>query len=147
MSTATCWRPVAYIAIGDIPLRERTTEALHALGWAVMTQPSGYHLVESLSGWILGDRPWLRVDLIVVSERLPGCRGSTIVRGLRELGLEAPIVVIAPEDSVATAELEATPRVHVLDPSYAVMAIQAIARDAVPQVIRPGGQSDRVAHG
>lgn len=143
MSIPTSWRPVAYIAIGDTELRERTTESLHALGWAVMTQPSGYHLVESLSGWILGDRPWLRVDLIVVSERLPGYRGSTIVRGLRELGLEAPIVVIAPEDH---PELEATPRVYVLEPSYAVMAIQAIARDAAPHVMRPGGRSDRVAH-
>lgn len=146
MSTET-WRPVAYVAIDDVDLRMRITELLHQLGWAVMAQQSGYHLVESLSGWILGDRPWLRVDLVVVSERLPGCRGTTIVRGLRELGHAAPIVVLA-RDSCSTAELECTPRVHVLDPSYAALAIEAIARDAIPAVARPAvASSERVAHG
>lgn len=145
MSTES-WRPVAYVAIDDGDLRKRTTDALHALGWAVMAQPSGFHLVESLSGWILGDKPWLRVDLVVVSERLPGCRGQTIVRGLRELGLDAPIVVIARDGDESHAELESSPRVHVLDPAYAIMAISAIARDTAP-VIRPIETRERVAHG
>lgn len=101
----TTWRPIACVAVRDDALREMVTDALHDAGWAVIHQPTGLHVVETLSGLILGDQPWLRVELVVVEDHVPGCRGRTIERGLRDLGIDVSVVVLDDDRDAAVRAL------------------------------------------
>jgi hypothetical protein len=89
------WRPVAYVAMQDRAARQRILSVLDCAGWAVIPQPSGFHLIQAIAGVIEGHQPWLRPGLIVVDARSHGCAGTTIAAGLRDLGITIPIVLIA----------------------------------------------------
>jgi hypothetical protein len=89
------WRPVAYVAMQDRAARQRIVDVLAQAGWAVIPQPSGFHLIQAIAGVIDGHQPWLRPGLIVVDARSRGCAGTTIAAGLRDLGITIPIVLIA----------------------------------------------------
>jgi hypothetical protein len=89
------WRPVAYVAMQDRAARQRIVNILERAGWAVIPQPSGFHLIQAIAGVIDGHQPWLRPRLIVVDARSRGCAGTTIAAGLRDLGITIPIVLIA----------------------------------------------------
>lgn len=89
------WRPVAYVAMHDRVARQRIVSALERTGWAVIPQPTGFHLVQAIAGVIDGQQPWLRPGLIVVDAGSRGCAGTTIAAGLRDLGIMIPIVLIA----------------------------------------------------
>ena len=89
------WRPVAYVAMQDRGASQRIVNVLERAGWAVIPQPSGFHLIQAIAGVIDGDQPWLRPGLIVVDARSRGCTGTTIAAGLRDLGIVIPIVLIA----------------------------------------------------
>jgi sulfur carrier protein ThiS len=90
-----CWRRVAYVAMNDQEARHRIVSVLARAGWAVIPQPSGFHLIRAIAGVIDGHQPWLRPGLIVVDARSRGCAGTTIAAGLRELGISIPIVLVA----------------------------------------------------
>ncbi|MDX2094137.1 MAG: hypothetical protein SFX73_40275 [Kofleriaceae bacterium] len=89
------WQPVAYVALHDRTTRQRIANVLERAGWAVITQPSGFHLIQAIAGVIDGNHPWLRPGLIVVDARSRGCAGTTIAAGLRDLGITIPILLIA----------------------------------------------------
>ena len=89
------WRPVAYVALQDRAARQQIANVLERAGWAVIPQPTGFHLIQAIAGVIDGDQPWLRPGLIVVDARSRGCAGTTIAAGLRDLGITIPIVLIA----------------------------------------------------
>ena len=86
--------PVAYLAVQDTPVRERIRGVLEQAGWTVLSQPTGFHLVQSIAGVIEGDRTWLRPGLIAIDAHARGCAGTTIAAGLRELGITIPIVLV-----------------------------------------------------
>ena len=65
------------------------------MGWAVITQPTGFHLIQAISGVIEGHRGWLQPGLIVIDAWSRGCAGTTIAAGLRDLGIAIPIVLVA----------------------------------------------------
>ena len=79
-------RPTCYLAIRNDQTRANVEAQLAERGWRVVTKPTGLHLVEDL----LGDHP-TKIDLVIVEDRIPGIRGSTIAAGLRELGVEVPV--------------------------------------------------------
>ena len=94
-STEQCWRPVAYVAMQEPAARQRIVKVLSRAGWAVIPQPSGFHLIQAIAGVIDGHQAWLRPGLIVVDAHSRGCAGTTIAAGLRDLGITIPIVLIA----------------------------------------------------
>ena len=122
--------PTCYAVVRDPVTRRKISESLASLGWSVVQPPTGLDLVHELSGAILGDRPGRPVDLVVVDEAAPGCRGSTIARGLRELGISIPVALIADERAAPPEDPEQ--RVFVLDPPLAPVGIAAIARNHHP---------------
>lgn len=93
-SNAHC-RPVAYVAMQQRTAHQRIVSVLEGAGWAVIPQPSGFHLIRAIAGVIEGHQTWLRPGLIVVDARSRGCAGTTIAAGLRDLGITIPIVLIA----------------------------------------------------
>lgn len=123
-------RPVCYAAIRDDATRDRLQTELERLGWRVVLAPSGFHLIDALSSAILGDGPPPPVGLVVVEDPLPGLRGSTIARGLRELGIDIPVALVAADPgSVPPLEDEHT---VVLEPQLAALGVAALARHRHP---------------
>jgi hypothetical protein len=90
-----CWRPVAYVSMQDRAARQQIVNVLERSGWAVIPQPSGFHLIQAIAGVIDGQLPWLRPGMIVVDAHSRGVAGTTIAAGLRDLGITIPIVLIA----------------------------------------------------
>lgn len=86
-------RPLAHVAVGD-DCRAAITGTLRALGWSLVEHPTGVHLLDAISGLILGDRADAVPDLLVVDDRAPGCAGHSIARGLAELGVPVHAVVV-----------------------------------------------------
>ena len=60
----------------------------------MITQPTDFHLLQSIADVIEGKFTWLDPMLIVIDAYAPGCAGTTIAAGLRELGIEIPIVLL-----------------------------------------------------
>lgn len=105
------WRPVAYITVQGDSARARITRALDRMGWAVVTQPTGFHLIQAISGVIDGHRGGLRPELIVIDAWSRGCAGTTIAAGLRDLGIAIPIVLVAAPGEVLPVPSDATLRI------------------------------------
>jgi hypothetical protein len=118
--------PTCYTAIRDEAIRDQLARSLAKLGWRVVDRPTGFHLVQELADVILEQAPKPRVGLLVVDEPSPGCRGSSIARGLRELGIEVPVTVIAPPD-LAPPEAP-DEQIYVVEPQLAALTVPAIAR-------------------
>ena len=123
--TSTKWRPIAHIAVQDAKCRSAIAETLQRLGWSVVEQPTGLHLIHAISGIILGDQPWLRPGLIVADAVGRGCSGASIALGLRDLGLHIPVVLI-------TGSTDKLPppngAITIVDPAYAASSVARLAR-------------------
>jgi hypothetical protein len=130
--------PTCYTAIRDEAIRAELASSLARLGWRVIGRPTGFHLVQELADVILEQAPKPSVDLVVVDEPSPGCRGSSIARGLRELGIQVPVTLLAPPE-VAPPEAPEE-RIYVVEPRLAPLAVPTIARHH-----HPGATRDRHA--
>lgn len=120
--------PVVYITVEDRACRAAIVDALHRQGWAAIAVPSGFHVVQALADVIEG-RPALQPGLIVVDAVSRGCSGISIARGLRELDIAIPIVIVArPGDPVDHEDAG----VHVVRASHAPSAVAEIARPLSP---------------
>ena len=93
MDTSALCRPVVYITVRNPKYRAQLADALHREGWAVIEQPTGFHLIQAIADVIEG-HPWRKPELIVIDAIAPGCAGTTIAAGLRDLGVDIPIVLI-----------------------------------------------------
>lgn len=105
------WRPVAYLTVQDDAARAQIASALDRMGWAVITQPTGFHLIQAIAGVIDGHRGWLRPGLIVIDAHSRGCAGTTIAAGLRDLGIAIPIVLVAAPGEALPVSSDATLRI------------------------------------
>jgi FixJ family two-component response regulator len=85
---------VCHVALRDPELRAEVSDELRSKGWQVLEHAGTVDLLAVLSDCILGTRPWPPAGLIVVDETSPGCRGTTIAQGLRELGVAIPVLVV-----------------------------------------------------
>lgn len=86
-------RPVAYVCMKDSAARARIIKSLERT-YAISLQPTGFHLISAIADVIEGKATWRQPMLIVVDAILPGCAGTTIADGLRELGISIPTFVI-----------------------------------------------------
>lgn len=120
-----CWRPVAYVSMQDRAARQQIMSVLERANWAVIPQPSGFHLIQAISGVIEGQQPWLRPGLIVVDARSRGCSGTTIAAGLRDLGITIPIVLIATAGETLPVSPDKT--IRIVDSVSAVKTVTELA--------------------
>ncbi|HUQ03208.1 MAG TPA: response regulator [Kofleriaceae bacterium] len=93
---AAPWRPVVYVSVDDVVRRKGVVDALQRLGWTVIEQASGFHILSALADVIEKDGANGRVGMIVVDEISRGCSGTTLARGLRDLGCSIPVVLVRP---------------------------------------------------
>lgn len=128
------WRPIAYITVQDDAARARITSALDRMGWAVITRPTGFHLIEAMSGVIDGHRSWLRPELIVIDAWSRGCAGTTIAAGLRDLGIAIPIVLVAGPGETLPVSSDATLRI--VDTASVERAVTELAAGHLARAVR-----------
>lgn len=124
--------PIAYVTMQDSAARARIMNVLERAGWAVVSTPTGFHLIEAISELIDGDRPWLRPGLIIVDARSRGCSGLTIATGLRDLGIGIPIVLVAAPGEALPVPRDAT--VGVVDAASAAAMVEALIGKRTPAV-------------
>jgi FixJ family two-component response regulator len=132
-SSDPCWRPIAYVAMQDRAARQHIVNVLERAGWAVIPQPSGFHLIQAIADMIDGHQSWLRPGLIVVDARSRGCAGTTIAAGLRDLGISIPIVLIAGPGEALPVSPDQTLRI--VDSASAETAVAELASLASRPVI------------
>jgi FixJ family two-component response regulator len=117
-------QPLALMSILDVTERKRVRKLLRKRGCKVVELDSGYHLVEALSQVILGGDP-APVHIVVVDAISPGCSGVTIAAGLRDLGVDIPVVLIWPTADAPPPGF-ARGAIHV-EPATAAAALIGIA--------------------
>ncbi len=122
-------RPLAYIAVDDASCRSQLTDALQHLGWMVIEQPSGFHLLRAISDLIDGE-PGMPPGLIVIDAISRGCSGVTVARGLRDLGSTIPVVLV--RDAWTPRHESETSSTYVVDRSRAANAIVELVRPWSP---------------
>jgi hypothetical protein len=130
VTTAAPWRPVAYIAVDDATCRARIAETLQRLGWNPIEQPSGFHVLRAIADVIERDGGYVPPGLIIVDEISRGCSGSTLAKGLRELGCAIPIVLVRQPRGGPPPPYG--PEIHVVDHAHAPATIAALVRPWSP---------------
>jgi|HubBroStandDraft_5_1064220.scaffolds.fasta_scaffold609582_2 hypothetical protein len=135
---------VGFIAVQDRVCRASITRSLRRLSWSVVAYASGYHLVEALADVIIGDVIGPRPDLIVVDAISAGCSGVTIAAGFRDLGLEIPMVLIAPSEASDVTPDAYARSVILVEPAAAATALVRIA--ALRPARASGYRDDRSGH-
>jgi FixJ family two-component response regulator len=96
----------------------------------VIEQPTGLHLIHAISGIILGDQASQRPGLIVADAVARGCMGASIARGLRDLDLRIPVVLIA--DPRNPAIPVTTDTAMIVDPANAASAVAQLVAPLQP---------------
>jgi hypothetical protein len=125
--TTEHFRTLAYVSLRDDTVRDRVVSTLDAAGWTAIEQPTGYHVLRSMADVIEGDETWRRPGLIVIDAFARGCAGTTIALGLRDLGIEIPIVLVTAVGQPAPIT-SVDPVLHVVDSAGAERAVAAIVR-------------------
>lgn len=123
------FRPLAYVSLRDAGVRDRVVSTLDCAGWLSIERPSGFHLLQSIADVVDGDGVWMKPGLIVIDAFARGCAGTTIALGLRDLGIEIPIVLVrAPEQPVPIKSNDHL--LHVVDAAGADHAVAAIVQSS-----------------
>jgi hypothetical protein len=119
------WCPVAFVTMQDTATRAEIVSVLQRSGWAVVPQPTGFHLIRAISDVIEGHRTWLRPSMIVIDACSRGCSGVTIAAGLRDLGITIPIVLVAGAGHALPVSSDKTLRI--VDAASAKSAVAELA--------------------
>ena len=122
-----CWRPVAHVAIANHRDAREISAALQRQGYLVFEHADGVALVGALADHI-EQRQGRPPDLIVADVRTHGCSGATIARGLHELGVPTPVILIAG----ATDAVPARDQLWTVDPAEAKGLVPQLARRWAP---------------
>jgi hypothetical protein len=123
------WRPIAFVSLQAIGLREQIRAVLDSAGWAVVDHPSGFHVVRAVADLIEDRAVWRRPGLIVIDAWSRGCAGVSLATGLHELGVAIPVVVVAPgpaPDGAAASIVSS--RAYVVDADKAPQVVATLAR-------------------
>jgi hypothetical protein len=115
----------------DDVVRNGVVSVLDRAGWTWIEQPTGFHLLSSITDVIDGSRTWLHPGLIAIDAYSRGCAGTTIALGLRDLGIDIPIVLVRqPGEPLPITSSD--PMLHVVDSAAAERAVSEIVCSSTP---------------
>jgi hypothetical protein len=84
---------IAHLAVAASDCRARIRDTLVRRGWNVVEHPTGFHLLQAIADIIEEGRSE-SPQLLVVDAVARGCTGITIAAGLRDLGVQIPLVLV-----------------------------------------------------
>lgn len=126
------FRPTVYVALEDAAVRARVASVLENAGCVAIVEPTGFHVLRSISDLIDGARAWRRPRLIVMDAFARGCAGTTIALGLRDLGIRIPIVLACAAGQPRPAA-SADRLLHIAEAS----AVERMVREQARAITRP----------
>jgi FixJ family two-component response regulator len=85
-----------YVAVSDATKRAPIVEKFRRDGWTVIERPTGFHVLGDIAD-IIDGRTVERPVKIIVDARAPGCMGTSLEAGLRELGVPIPVELVDPQ--------------------------------------------------
>jgi DNA-binding response OmpR family regulator len=90
--------PLGRILVVDdeAPVREVLTEYFSTEGYAVEAAGSGVEALSAVRGG--------RADLVLLDVRMPGLDGVQVLRKIRELGTDVPVIMVTANEDVALAK-------------------------------------------
>lgn len=126
------------IAVADLARRGQLAKLWRQEGYSVSTMASGAELLEQLADTLesevhIGASP----ALLILDSRLRGVLGSSIARGIRELGWTTPIVLLGDDSGISdtwTAVLPAstaTRQIFLASKALAIWAPAAVMGEAI----------------
>jgi two-component system OmpR family response regulator len=120
--------PVALIADDDRVIRELCRELLEAETFRVLTAANGQEALALAEAWI--------PDVLVTDVVMPSLDGFGLVRALRRLYPEVPVIIITGDDEYDGRPIEAVAAEHGAVATFAkpfdVAELEAAVRSAVP---------------
>lgn len=120
--------PVALIADDDRVIRELCREVLEAETFRVLTAANGQEALALAEAWI--------PDVLVTDVVMPSLDGFGLVRALRRLYPEVPVIIITGDDEYGGRPIEAVAAEHGAVATFAkpfdVAELEAAVRSAVP---------------
>jgi CheY-like chemotaxis protein len=118
--------PIAYLSLSDPAARAAISNVLADTGWTVINEPTGFHLLQAIADLIEDERSWRRrPSMIVIDALARGCSGVSIARGLRDLGITIPIVLVAAPGAALPVSPDATLRI--VDDASAASTVAELA--------------------
>jgi CheY-like chemotaxis protein len=120
--------PVALVADDDRVVRELCREVLETEALRVLTASNGQEALAIAEAWV--------PDVLVTDVTMPGLDGFGLVRALRRLYPEIPVIVITGEEEYDGRAVQAVASDHgvlaTLMKPFDVAALGAVVRSAVP---------------
>jgi DNA-binding response OmpR family regulator len=133
-------KPPARIVIAedDPDIRELVAECLRLAGYEVVEVPDGRQLLVRIEYSLFLRRIPERVDLFVTDINMPGYTGLEVIRGLREAGMEIPVIIMS---AFASAENRAEAKAlgaAFLPKPFDAKQLRALVRDVLdPAPVNP----------
>jgi FixJ family two-component response regulator len=95
MTNEPRWRRFAYVSVADANCRRSIVQTLIERGWCVETRSTVFHVLDDLCDVIIGKADRVGPGLIAMDLHARGCSGISVARGLRDLGVDIPVVLVA----------------------------------------------------
>jgi two-component system, response regulator, stage 0 sporulation protein F len=86
--------PCILVADDDRDMREEVSEALRREGYLAIAFESGDQLIEYVRGSVVSEGRVRMPDVIVSDVRMPGCTGFEVLKAVREIPCDAPVVLM-----------------------------------------------------
>jgi two-component system, NtrC family, response regulator AtoC len=116
------------VAEDDFEMRRLVTDCLRKEGYDVHEAADGGALLQSIEDALFLRRVPLHVDLIVTDVRMPNYTGLEIVKGLRDAGMQVPVVIMTAFGNSETRARAAALGAALLDKPFKLETLRALVR-------------------
>ena len=120
------------IAEDDFEMRRLVADCLHKEGYEVHEVADGAELLLRIEDSFMRRIP-VPIDLFITDIRMPVYTGLEIVSGMREAGLEVPVVIMTAFGNLETRERAEALGAVLLDKPFKMEAMRALVRRLLRQ--------------
>ena len=129
------------VAEDDFEMRRLVADCLRKEGYEVHEVADGAELLLRIEDSFFLRRVPAPIDLFVTDIRMPVYTGLEIVRGLREAGMQMPVVIMTAFGNPETRERAETLGAVLLDKPFKMDALRAVVRRLLQQVSNHSSRS------
>lgn len=121
-------RPRVLVADDDAEMRHLVAETLRKDDYEVVEEPDGGRLLVRLAAIRAFDKTVDPFDLIVSDIRMPVCSGLAIVKGMRQVRCNTPVILMTAFGDDETRALAEKLGAQLFDKPFQMGALRAMAR-------------------
>jgi DNA-binding response OmpR family regulator len=128
------------VAEDDLEMRRLVVDCLRKEGYEVHEVADGAQLLLRIEDSFFLRQAPVPIDLFVTDIRMPAYTGLEILSGLREVGLQTPVVIMTAFGNVETRERAEALGATLLDKPFKMDALRALVRRLLLQSTNQGGK-------